>query len=96
MHSTRNFGSDNIVSSHSRYCIPQPIRIEYFKHVTELINSRPLSVQDFLGVSNTCKTITKSLRNIPSSCRTHEKSRFNQFYSDVIPSVTVGTCVTSY
>ena len=62
-----------ISSSHSRYWVARPIRIEYFKHVTELINSRPISVQDFMGVSTTCKTITKSLPTFPRHVR-HTKS----------------------
>ena len=33
-------------SSHTGYFIPQPIRIEYFKHVTELIKSQPISVEE--------------------------------------------------
>ena len=61
------------VSINSRYFITPPIRIEYFKHVTELIHSRPISVQDFMGVSTTCKTITKSLPTFPRHVR-HTKS----------------------
>ena len=61
------------ISSNSRYFITQPIRIEYFKHMTELIHSRPISVQDFMGVSTTCKTITKSLPTFPRHVR-HTKS----------------------
>ena len=60
-------GSDD--SSNTGYFITQPIRIEYFKHVTELIHSRPISVQDFMGVSTTCKTITKSLPTFPRHVR---------------------------
>ena len=58
------------VSINSRYFITPPIRIEYFKHVTELIHSRPISVQ---GVSTTCKAITKSLPTFPRHVR-HTKS----------------------
>ena len=54
-------GCSKDISSNTGYFITQPIRIEYFKHVTELIHSRPISVQDFMGVGTTCKTITKSL-----------------------------------
>ena len=57
------------MSSNSRYFITQPIRIEYFKHVTELIRSRPI-----MGVSTTCKTITKSLQTFPRQVR-HTKSQ---------------------
>ena len=63
----------NWASSNSRYWVARPIRIEYFKHVTELIHSRPISVQDFMGVSTTCKTITKSLPTFPRHVR-HTKS----------------------
>ena len=62
-----------VVSSHTGYFITQPIRIGYFKHVTELIHSRPISIQDFMGVSTTCKTITKSLLTFPRHVR-HTKS----------------------
>ena len=68
----RRLGSWN-TSSNTGYFITQPIRIEYFKHVTELIHSRPISVQDFMGVSTTCKTITKSLPTFPRHVR-HTKS----------------------
>ena len=60
-------------SSNTGYFITQPIRIEYVKHVTELIHSRPISVQDFMGVSTTCKTVTKSLPTFPRHVR-HTKS----------------------
>ena len=68
---TRAKGND--VSSNTGYFITQPIRIEYFKHVTELTHSRPISVQDFMVVSTTCKTITKSLPTFPRHVR-HTKS----------------------
>ena len=61
------------VSSNTGYFITQPIRIEYFKHVTELIHSRPISVQDFMGASTTCKTTTKSLPTFLRHVR-HTKS----------------------
>ena len=61
------------LSSNTGYFITQPIRIEYFKHVTELIHSRPISVQDFMGVSTTCKTFTKSLPTFPRHVR-HTRS----------------------
>ena len=69
-----NFAREsNPASSNSRYWVARPIRIEYFKHVTELIHSRPISVHDFMGVSTTCKTTTKSLPTFPRHVR-HTKS----------------------
>ena len=64
---------EKATSSNTGFFITQPIRIEYFKHMTELIHSRPISVQDFMGVSTTCKTITKSLPTFPRHVR-HTKS----------------------
>ena len=52
-------------SSNSRYWVARPIRIEYFKHVTELIHSRPISVQDFMGLVPHVKPSRKVSQHSP-------------------------------
>ena len=66
------------MSSNTGYFITQPIRIEYFKHVTELIHSRPISVQYYYSRDSVRKAreshlVDKAMTLEPNGLNRHDE-----------------------